>query len=158
MAREIERKFLVVNESWRSNVIRRQRFEQGYLAITGECAVRVRIAGEEAALNIKNATLDIERREYEYAIPLPDAREILDHLCSGRSLAKVRHWVKHDGDLWEVDVFEGDNRGLVLAELEMEHRDQRFAVPAWAGREVSGDARYLNSYLAVTPYNTWDRP
>lgn len=155
MAKEIERKFLVVDDSWRSHVLRRQRFEQGYLAITGECAVRVRIAGDAAALNIKNATLDIERNEYEYPIPLSDAREILASLCVGRSLSKVRHWVRHGDDLWEVDVFDGDNRPLVLAELEIEHRDQDFAIPPWAGQEVSGDRRYLNSYLAVTPYGTW---
>lgn len=155
MGTEIERKFLVVSDAWRSRVIRERRFEQGYLAITGDCAVRVRIGGDEAALNIKNATLDIERQEYEYPVPLTDAREMLDSLCAGRSLSKVRHWVDHDGDLWEVDVFEGDNQGLVLAELEVEEREQRFALPDWIGREVSGDERYLNSYLAVTPYNTW---
>ena len=157
MGTEIERKFLVVNDSWRSQVVRRRPFEQGYLAITGDCAVRVRVDGERAALNIKNATLDIQRQEYEYPIPLADAREMLDSLCLGRSLRKVRHWVEHDGDVWEVDVFEGQNQGLVLAELEVEHREQRFSVPGWVGREVSGDERYLNSYLAVTPYRTWPR-
>lgn len=157
MGKEIERKFLVTDDSWRSGVRRRERFEQGYLAITTDCAVRVRVAGEQAALNIKNATLDIERHEYEYPVPLDDAREMLDLLCAGRSLSKVRHWVSHEGDLWEVDVFEGDNRGLVLAELEVEHRDQRFAIPGWLGPEVSHDPRYLNSYLAVTPFNSWIR-
>lgn len=157
MAKEIERKFLVVDESWRSGVQRRERFEQGYLAITADCAVRVRIAGGEAALNIKNATLDIERYEYEYPVPLTDAREMLTLLCAGRSLSKIRHWVSHEGDLWEVDVFEGANRGLVLAELEIRHREQRFAIPGWVGEDVSGNPRYLNSYLAVTPFNTWGR-
>lgn len=155
MGREIEHKFLVAGDGWRSGVARRRRFEQGYLAITADCAVRVRIDGEEAALNVKNATLDIERQEFEYPIPLSDAREMLDSLCAGRSLSKVRHWVDHQGDMWEVDVFEGDNQGLVLAELEVEERGQQFTVPEWIGREVSGDERYLNSYLAVTPYNTW---
>lgn len=157
MGTEIERKFLVAGEAWRDAVVGRRKFEQGYLAITGDCAVRVRIDGDRANLNIKNATLDIERQEYEYAVPLDDAREMLDSLCAGRTLAKVRHWVRHQGDTWEVDVFEGANQGLVLAEIEMRDRHQHVAIPDWAGPEVSGDERYFNSYLAVTPYTTWDR-
>jgi len=157
MGTEIERKYLVVSDAWRAAVARRRRFEQGYLAITADCAVRVRIDGDQAHLNIKNATLDIERQEYEYPVPLSDAREMLDTLCVGRSLSKVRHWVEHRGDTWEVDVFEGANRGLVLAEIEVADREQPIAIPEWAGREVSGDERYLNSYLAVTPYTSWDR-
>lgn len=156
MAKEIERKFLVVDESWRAGVVRRQRFEQGYLAITPECAVRVRIAEDQATLNIKNATLDIERLEYEYAIPLSDARELMASLCAGRCLSKVRHWVAHDDEMWEVDVFGARNQGLVVAEIEIRHREQHFSVPDWVGREVSGDPRYLNSYLAVTPYDSWN--
>lgn len=156
MGREIERKYLVATDAWRANVIRRRRFEQGYLAITKDCAVRVRIDGDRANLNIKNATLDIERQEFEYPVPLVDAREMLDSLCAGRALSKQRHWVDHQGETWEVDVFEGANRGLVLAEIEIEDRDQPVAIPDWVGAEVSGDERYLNSYLAVTPYTTWD--
>jgi adenylate cyclase len=155
MGTEIERKFLVVSEAWRAGVVRKRRFEQGYLAITGDCAVRVRIDGDRAELNIKNATLDIERQEFEYPVPLADAREMMHSLCSGRSLSKVRHWVHHDGDTWEIDVFEGANRGLVLAEIEIAHRGQKFGIPGWVGPEVSGDERYLNSYLAVRPYSTW---
>lgn len=158
MAREIEHKFLVANDSWRAAVVRRERFEQGYLAITADCAVRVRIEGDRAVLNVKGATLDIERLEFEYPIPLGDGRDMLATLCNGRRLSKVRYWVAHDDDVWEVDVFEGGNRPLVLAELELEHREQRFSIPEWIGREVSGDPRYLNSYLAVTPYGTWDGP
>lgn len=155
MGTEIERKFLVTGEAWRSAVRRESRFEQGYLAVTEDCAVRVRIDGEQAALNIKNATLDIERREYEYPIPVADAREMLANLCIGRALSKIRHYVDHDGDLWEVDVFEGDNEGLVLAEIELQSRDQPFSMPEWVGEEVSGDARYLNSSLAASPYRRW---
>ncbi|MDZ7840617.1 MAG: CYTH domain-containing protein [Gammaproteobacteria bacterium] len=156
MGREIERKFLVVGDDWRPVVEQSRRFEQGYLAITDDCAVRVRIDGEDSAiLNIKNATLDVERQEYEYPVPLDDAREMLDTLCAGRVLSKVRHWVDYRGGIWEVDVFEGANRGLVLAEIELDSRDQHIQVPAWVGREVSGDPRYLNSSLAVSPFTTW---
>lgn len=155
MGKEIERKFLVADDSWRSAVRERRRFEQGYLAVTSDCAVRVRIDGDRAELNIKNATLDIERQEYEYPIPIHDAREMLDTLCGGRVLAKIRHWVLHDGLSWEVDVFEGDNEGLVLAEIELEQRHQSFSLPDWLGDEVSGDERYLSSYLASRPFNAW---
>lgn len=157
MGREIERKYLVVGDDWRASVVRHRRFEQGYLAVTTDCAVRVRIEGDRARLNIKNATLDIERQEYEYPVPVADAREMLDTLCGGRVLSKVRYWVDHRGDTWEVDVFEGANRGLVLAEIELRDREQSFSIPGWVASEVSGDERYLNSFLAVTPYTTWDR-
>jgi len=157
LSKEIERKFLVASDTWRTAVKRQRHFEQGYLAVTGDCAVRVRIDDDQANLNIKNATLDIERQEYEYPIPVSDAREMLATLCSGRVLSKERHWVEHDGVLWEVDVFEGDNEGLVLAEVELREREQQFSLPAWAGEEVSGDERYLNSYLAATPFKTWPR-
>jgi adenylate cyclase len=157
MGREIERKFLVVNDSWRPAVRDQSRYEQGYLAITGDCAVRVRIDGKSARLNIKNATLDIERQEYEYDIPVADAREMLSTLCMGRALSKVRYRVRHGEDIWEVDVFEDANEGLVLAEIELDSRDQAFSVPEWVGEEVSGDSRYLNSSLAVTPYRDWPR-
>ncbi|HSH42271.1 MAG TPA: CYTH domain-containing protein [Arenicellales bacterium] len=155
MGTEIERKYLVVDDRWRTSVVRRRRLEQGYLALTDDCAVRVRLNGDSAQLNIKNATLDIERQEYEYPVPPSDAREMLDTLGAGRTVIKTRHWVEHRGDTWEVDVFEGDNRGLVLAEIELEQRDQHFPTPAWVGVEVSGDARYLNSSLAIAPYTTW---
>jgi len=157
MGKEIERKYLVAGDGWRAAVTRRRRFEQGYLAITDDCAVRVRIDGEQAHLNIKNATLDIERQEYEYPVPAADAREMLASLCGRRTLSKVRHWVEHRGRTWEVDVFEGANAGLVLAEIEIEDRDEVVDPPDWVGREVSGDERYLNSYLAGKPYTTWER-
>lgn len=156
MGREIERKFLVVGDDWRTVVAQSRRFEQGYLAITDDCAVRVRIDGDDSAiLNIKNATLDVERQEYEYPVPLDDAREMLDTLCTGRVLSKVRHWVNYEGGTWEVDVFEGANQGLVLAEIELDSRDQHIHIPGWVGREVSGEPEYLNSSLAVSPFTTW---
>lgn len=155
MAREIERKYLVIDEGWRSSVQRERHIEQGYLAITDACAVRVRIAGRQANINIKNATLDIERQEYEYPVPMSDARELLDSMCAGRTLTKTRYWVAHQDHVWEVDVFEGANLGLVVAEIELRERHEHFAIPRWLGTEVSGDARYLNASLALAPYCSW---
>ncbi|MDH3712996.1 MAG: CYTH domain-containing protein [Gammaproteobacteria bacterium] len=155
MAEEIERKFLVRSDAWRALVQRSAYYQQGYLTVNENCTVRVRLEGERALLNIKNTTLDIRRQEYEYAIPLADAREILDTLCAGRRLSKTRHFVAHDGEVWEVDEFDGANRGLVLAELELTDVDQAFDRPDWLGAEVSGDARYTNAALATRPYSSW---
>lgn len=155
MAEEIERKFLVRDDNWRRGVQRSAYYRQGYLAVNDACAVRVRLQDDKAWLTIKNATLDVRRQEYEYAIPVTDAREMLDTLCVGATVSKTRYFVEHESDLWEVDVFDGDNDGLVLAELELAEVDQTFSRPDWLGEEVSGDPRYLNSALAVRPYSSW---
>jgi adenylate cyclase len=155
LAEEIERKFLVRNDAWRESIQRSAYFHQGYLAVNDHCAVRVRLEDERAVLTIKNATLDIRRQEYEYAIPPEDAREILDTLCSGRRVSKTRHFVAHDRNVWEVDEFDGENCGLVVAELELATVDQVFTRPQWLGEEVSGDPRYLNAALATRPYSSW---
>jgi adenylate cyclase len=155
MATEIERKFLVVSEAWRAAAAPGVRFRQGYLAGTGKASVRVRVEGEAANLNIKSATLGVRRQEYEYAIPLADANEMLDNLCSGGIVEKTRYCVPVGGHVWEVDVFEGDNAGLVVAEIELSHEDEAFERPAWAGDEVSHDPRYYNVYLAEHPYKNW---
>lgn len=155
MAVEIERKFLVLDESWRAQVERSERMEQGYLAGNEACSVRVRIAGDAARLNVKSAGLDIKRQEYEYTIPVADAREMLDTLCGLRVVRKVRHYVTVDAHLFEIDEFDGDNAPLVVAEVELGHRDEEFVHPAWLGAEVSGDARYLNNNLADHPYSRW---
>ncbi len=155
MAEEIERKFLVASDAWRGDVTHSAHFQQGYLASNDVCAVRVRLTGDRALLTIKNATLGIRRSEYEYEIPLADAREIFDTLCVGRRLSKTRYFVTHGPDTWEVDEFDGENQGLVLAELELTDEAQAFERPPWLGEEVSGDPRYLNSSLAERPYSTW---
>lgn len=154
MAREIERKYLVLNESWRASIERSERYLQGYLANGAGCSVRVRIAGDRAWLNIKSATLDIVRSEYEYAIPVADGEEMLG-MCEGGLIEKERHFVPHGGRTWEIDVFAGENRGLVVAEIELDSADERIDLPPWAGREVSDDVRYYNVYLARHPYKQW---
>ena len=155
MAQEIERKFLVTGDAWRGQVRSSARYRQGYLSNGDRCSVRVRVAGDEAYLNIKSATLDIVRTEYEYPIPVTEAKEMLDQLCSGLLIEKTRHFVDYGGHVWEIDVFEGENRGLVIAEIELDRRDAEFLRPPWVAAEVSDDPRYYNVYLARVPYSRW---
>ncbi len=156
MASEIERKFLVISDAWRDGQAGAP-MRQGYLAVTERSAVRVRAEGDAAFLNIKQATLDIQRHEFEYPIPLADANHMLDHMCVGHLIEKTRYKVNHAGFTWEIDVFHGVNEGLVVAEIELTSPDQPFECPPWVGAEVSGDARYLNSSLSQTPYSQWMR-
>ncbi|HEY6984852.1 MAG TPA: CYTH domain-containing protein [Rhodanobacteraceae bacterium] len=153
---EIERKFLVVGDAWRREILRSRRMAQGYLAgpPSSRCSVRVRTAGEEAWLNIKSATTGVERDEYEYAIPLEDAERLLATLA-GERVEKIRHEVELDGHLFEIDEFLGENAGLVVAEIELAHVDETFPHPAWLGHEVSDLARYYNLNLATHPYSRW---
>jgi CYTH domain-containing protein len=152
MATEIERKFLVHGTAWRQGP--GVHYRQGYLNRDKMRTVRVRIAGEQAFLTIKGATHAATRAEFEYAIPLPDATQLLA-LCDGPLVEKVRRVIQHDGMTWEVDEFLGDNAGLVVAEIELQAEDQPFSSPDWLGREVTDDARYYNSNLASCPYRQW---
>jgi adenylate cyclase len=159
MAIEIERKFLVVGDDWRTGIDRSTPMRQGYLgtgATRGEmrASVRVRLAGESGELNVKAAVVGSARAEFEYQIPLADAQEMLDTLCVGR-VEKVRHRVVHAGHCWEIDEFSGDNAGLIVAEIELESIDESFARPAWLGRELTGDIAYYNHSLAMHPYKDW---
>ncbi len=155
MPQEIERKFLVLNDSWRSAADHGVRFKQGYLCEPKSASVRVRIEGDVARLNIKSATLGISRHEYEYAIPVRDAEDMLKTLCEGPVIEKTRYHVENANHVWEIDVFEGDNEELVVAELELKSEDEVFERPAWLGREVSHDKRYYNVMLVNNPYKNW---
>lgn len=155
MATEIERKFLLRDDTWRREVVRYEIMRQGYLAADPRCSVRVRIAGDEATLNIKSATLGVARSEFEYPLPLAEARELLTLFCGGRSVDKVRYYVPRGRHVWEIDVFEGRNRGLVVAEIELASEDEAFESPDWLGAEVSSDPRYYNSCLVDRPFDTW---
>lgn len=155
MATEIERKYLVRDESWREQVHRRIRYRQGYLANTGHCSVRVRIGGSEAHVNIKGSTVGASRLEFEYPVPLADAEDMLRELCRETIVEKTRYFVHHGAQEWEVDVFEGENAGLVVAEIELADESEVVSLPPWAGEEVTDDVRYYNSSLAITPYNRW---
>ena len=157
MATEIERKFLLKNDGWRGAVRKSVHYRQGYLR-TGKdssCSVRVRIEGDEARLNIKSMTLGASRAEFEFPIPMTEARALLEILCIHPFIDKVRYFVEHEGHVWEVDIFEGDNAGLVIAEIELKDINERFAKPEWLGEEVTADLRYYNVSLTSNPYKNW---
>lgn len=161
MAIEIERKFLLAGDAWRAQVVRSTRMAQGYLndadavgAGHQQASVRVRIAGEAGHLNIKSREVGMQRQEFEYAIPLADAQALLA-LCVGGRIEKRRHHVQYGGHLWEIDEFEGDNAGLVVAEIELSAVDEVFERPDWLGIEVTDQPRYYNLVLAQRPYSQW---
>ena len=161
MGIEIERKFLVTSDDWRAAAHAVIPMAQGYINDTAamesgaqKASVRVRIQGDEAYLNIKSRELGHTRQEFEYPVPVNEARELLA-LCVGGLIDKRRYLVQHDGLLWEVDEFLGDNAGLVVAEVELESPDQVFAKPDWAGAEVTDELRYYNLALASRPYTQW---
>ena len=156
MALEIERKFLVIDESWRPHATHTELFRQGYLATTARASIRVRVSGDKAWLGVKGRVTGASRPEFEYPVPVHEANEILDGLCGGGAIDKYRHYVPHAGHEWEVDEFLGANAGLVVAELELSREDEAFELPRWAGREVTLDERYYNSALAQRPWRDWD--
>ncbi|MBA3498733.1 MAG: CYTH domain-containing protein [Myxococcota bacterium] len=153
MAKEIERKFLV-DHTWKPPG-NGTAFEQGYLSSVEERVVRVRIEGDKAKLTIKGKTKGVTRTELEYEVPVDDARVMLDGLCEKPVIVKRRHLVEHAGKKWEVDVFGGDNAGLVIAELELASEDEAFEKPDWVREEVSHDPRYYNSNLVKKPFKSW---
>jgi len=155
MALEIERKFLVLDDGWRDSVRESAYFRQGYLNNEIHCSVRVRICGDRAWLNIKSVTIGAERQEFEYEIPVNDAHAMLSTLSRRPLIEKTRYFVDVGPHTWEIDVFEGDNAGLVVAEIELDNPDETFEKPAWAGEEVTYDPRYYNTSLSTAPYNTW---
>ncbi|WP_019594242.1 CYTH domain-containing protein [Thioalkalivibrio sp. ALM2T] len=154
MGREIERKFLLASDAWRERIVRSQRMRQGYLCGNDRASIRVRVDEAGANLNIKSATLGVERDEYQYDIPVDEAHRLLDTLA-GPQVEKTRHWVDVEGWEYEVDVFEGANAGLIVAELELPSSDAEFPRPDWLGEEVSHDPRYYNTELARNPYREW---
>ena len=155
MNREIERKFRVVDDLYKSGSTS-CLYKQGYLCTDKERTVRIRIAGEKGYITIKGRTTGCSRTEYEYEIPLADAASMLDTLCVKPLIEKIRYrCTGPDGKVWEVDEFLGENEGLVVAEIELSGEDEPFARPSWVGDEVTGDTRYYNSYLSQTPYNKW---
>jgi adenylate cyclase len=154
MAQEIERRFLVKGNAWKEGV-QGIRYRQGYLSSQAERTVRVREAGDKAYLTIKGLSAGASRSEYEYSIPLQDAREMLDTLCEQPLIDKVRYKIPHKGHIWEVDVFAAENSGLVVAEIELQSENETFELPDWVSDEVTYDARYFNSSLSKYPFRNW---
>nr|VFK54284.1 MAG: adenylate cyclase [Candidatus Kentron sp. TUN]VFK56264.1 MAG: adenylate cyclase [Candidatus Kentron sp. TUN] len=155
MPTEIERKFLIRNDDWRQQASKGTRYRQGYFPNSKTCSVRVRIAGDKATLNIKGATLNVSREEYEYSIPQNDAEEMLTQFCERPFIEKTRYLVENGNHVWEIDVFEGENTGLIVAEIELSHEDEEFELPSWVGRDVSHETRYYNVCLREHPYKDW---
>jgi len=154
MAKEIERKFRVRNESYKlfaTGVL----YRQGYLNRDKERTVRIRVAGENAFITIKGLTKGFERTEFEYRIPVEEANEMLETICEKPLIEKLRYNIMADGHLWEVDEFIGFNEGLVVAEVELKSTDEQVIIPDWVGMEVTSDPRYFNSNLVINPYKKW---
>ncbi|MBE0437722.1 MAG: CYTH domain-containing protein [Methylomicrobium sp.] len=155
MAIEIEHKFLLLNDDWRKLVTKSTKYKQGYLASEKNASIRVRISDDEAWLNIKSATIGNFRHEYEYEIPYHDAEEIINNLCRKPLIEKTRHLIPIGPHIWEIDEFEGENQGLIVAEIELQETDQAFAKPEWIGQEVTHDLRYYNNNLSLKPFSKW---
>ncbi len=155
MGVEIERKFLVVTDAWRDQVVTSTPYRQGYIVSDETRSVRVRIAGDRAWLNIKTATVGVSRQEWEYAIPAAEGAELMAAVCRPPVLEKTRHLIPAGALTWEVDEFSGANAPLVLAEIELPSADAPFDRPPWLGREVTEDIRYYSARLAVHPYRDW---
>lgn len=154
MGREIEKKFLIADNSWREFATGIP-YCQGYLNSDKGRTVRIRTINDRGVLTIKGPDESGVKLEYEYDIPIDDAREMLDRLCHKPLIEKVRYRIPFAGFYWEVDEFTGENEGLLLAEIELAFVGQPFAKPAWIGREVTGDARYYNANLVNNPFSRW---
>jgi adenylate cyclase len=155
LSQEIERKFLIANDGWRKDVRAVEQIRQGYLAFGSRAHVRVRIVDEKAAvLTIKSGQGKLSRQEYEYPIPADEAKQLLA-LAEGAIIEKKRHGVEAGNLKWEIDVFEGDNAGLVVAEVELAEGAQEISRPMWLGKEITGERRYYNASLARKPFSKW---
>lgn len=153
--REIERKFQVIHSDYKKG-LKPVHVIQAYLFNDDRAHARIRIEDNTRAfLALKKHISGNTRWEFEYPIPLPDAREIIDQFAKDRIVEKNRYFPKFQGRCWDVDEYLGVNQGLVVAEIELEHEDEHFEKPAWAGKELTKDPRYLNVNLAVFPYSKW---
>jgi adenylate cyclase len=154
MGTEIERKFLIKDDSWRA-LAKGKRYRQGYLNSVKERVVRVRTIDDDGFLTVKGITKGATRAEFEYGIPAAEADTMLDDLCEKPLIEKNRYKIELGGFIWEVDEFFGENQGLTVAEVELESEDQSFEKPEWIGEEVTGDPKYFNSNLIQHPYTKW---
>ena len=154
MAIEIERKFLLLNSDWRKEIYDQQKISQGYLSSNPDRTVRIRISDQKGIITIKGKSHGTSRAEYEYEIPLKDAEELIG-LCEKPTIEKTRYLVSYESKLWEIDEFEGDNNGLIVAEVELENESEKPMLPSWIGKEVSSEKRFFNASLIKYPYSEW---
>ena len=157
MSIEIERKFLVKDNSWR-NFASGNKIIQGYISTNKEHTIRIRITKDKAFLTIKGKSVGPKRLEFEYMIPIEDANEMLNNLCKKPIIDKTRYKIQYKGLDWEVDVFHGNNKGLIIAEVELQNENQEIEKPDWIRREVTDDPKYYNSNLIRNPYSNWGKP
>ncbi len=155
MAKEIERKFLI-DISGIESIGSGSRIKQGYISTTDNTAVRIRVSGAAAYLTLKGENQGATRTEFEYEIPIEDANEIIKELCSGPVIDKTRYLVEYGSHTWEIDVFHGDNDGLIVAEVELESETEKVDLPKWVINEVTGEVKYYNSSLLDNPFNKWN--
>lgn len=155
MALEIERKFLVLHDGYKKNA-QIELIKQGYLSKDSARTVRVRVSGDQGYITVKGRSTNATRAEFEYLIPLKDAEQML-HLCLAPLIVKQRFTLNFKGHLWEIDEFEGANKGLVVAEIELQSETEEFECPDWLGEEVTQDPKYFNSQLIHFPYCKWKK-
>ncbi|MCC6372526.1 MAG: CYTH domain-containing protein [Bacteroidia bacterium] len=155
MPTETEHKYLVNKELWQLvKPYKSTRIQQAYLSTDPDKTIRVRTSGDNGYITIKGRSLNYSLAEYEYAIPLTEAQELIANFCLA-VVEKTRHLVKHGSHVWEVDEFLGSNAGLIVAEIELSSNDEVYELPEWVGQNVSDDVRYANSNLGLKPYSTW---
>ncbi len=155
MKNEIEKKFLVVSESYKEIANEKYKIKQGYISETKKSVTRVRISNKAAYITIKENKKEISKLEFEYSIPIKEGQYLIENLCNDDIIMKTRYIVEFDGFLWEVDEFKGKNKGLVIAEIELESETQKFSKPKWVGDEVTNDERYYNINLMMNPFQKW---
>lgn len=154
MAKEIERKFLVLNDDYKKQS-EGILYKQGFLSIHKERVVRIRLIGDKGFLTVKGITKNISRCEFEYEIPFKEAEYMLNELCENPIIVKFRFKIAMENFVWEVDEFQEENEGLVVAEIELEEENQEYPIPSWLGKEVSGDPKYYNANLVRFPFSKW---
>lgn len=154
MGLEIERKFLLKDDTWKAEADNGLEIKQGYLSSVIERTVRVRVIGEKGMLTVKGKNHNLTRNEFEYEIPFNEAILLLD-LCETPIIEKKRYLVKRGSLVWEIDIFEGENEGLKVAEVELDSETQSFKLPDWLGNEVSQESKYFNSALIANPFKNW---
>ncbi|MBO9730258.1 MAG: CYTH domain-containing protein [Chitinophaga sp.] len=157
MPKEIERKYLVDLDKWQQvEKPAGQHYRQGYLVTDPQKTIRVRLTPTQGFLTIKGISTGASRLEYEYEIPVAEAKELLDNFAVSE-LSKIRYHVDFKQHTWEVDEFLGDNAGLFIAEIELSSEDEAFEIPEWVTEDVTGEKQYYNANLTIHPYKNWQR-